>query len=123
MTKRYQEPVGSLIYLEQLTRPDLSYPTNLLGQHMAKPNLFHWNLAKKVLRYLLGTTGYSLVYRKADALQLISHCDADFANSEKRYSQSGYINYLNYISSPISWSSRRQRLVARSTTEAEYISI
>ena len=50
MTKRYQELVGSLIYLEQCTRPHLSYPTNLLGQFMSRPNKFHWELAKKCWR-------------------------------------------------------------------------
>ena len=123
MTKRYQELVGSLIYLEQCTRPDLSYPTNLLGQYMSRPTEYHWELAKKVLKYLKGTTHYSLVYCKDESLELIAHCDADFANSEQRYSHSGYITYLNNNSSPISWSSRKQKLVARSMTEVEYISL
>ena len=75
MTTRYQELVGSLIYLEQIqcTRPDLSNPTNLLGQSMSKPNQFYWEVARMVLKYLLGTTHYSLIYCKCDKLKLIAH--------------------------------------------------
>ena len=112
-----------LIYLEQVNKLDFSYQTDLMGQHMAKSNIFHRELAKKVLNYLVGTTGYSLVYHKPVKLQLIAHCDAVFPNSEKRYIQSGYINYLSHINLTISWNSCRQRLVARSSTEVEYISI
>ena len=63
------------------------------------------------------------MYCKDESLELIAHCDADFANSDRRYSHSGYITYLNNNSSPISWSSRKQKLVARSSTESEYISL
>ena len=71
----------------------------------------------------LWTTHYSLVYCKDESLELTAHCDADFANSDGSYSHSGYITYLNNTSSPISWSSRKQKLVARSSTESEYISL
>ena len=123
MTTKYRELVGSLIYLEQITRPDISYATNLLGQQMSKPTQFHWNMGKKVLRYLKKTTDYSITYSKANALQLYAFSDADWAESMDRKSQSGYITYLAPNNSPISWSSRKQNLVARSTTEAEYIAL
>ena len=67
-----------LIYLEHIDRPVFSYQTDVLGQHMAKSNIFHRELVKKVLNFLVGTTGYSLVYQKPDKLQLVAYCDADF---------------------------------------------
>ena len=122
--KKYRELVGSLIYLEQVTRPDLSYVTNLLGQQMADPTEFHWKMGLKVLRYLKGTQGFTLNYRKADLVQLTCYADADWGNNAlDRKSQSGYLCYLHENSSPVSWSSRKQNLVATSTCNAEYVAL
>ena len=122
-TTKYRELVGSLIYLEQVTRPDLSYIVNILGQHMHEPTSAHWNLGTKVLKYLKYSKDFSINYFKSEELKLFGYCDADYANMPNRKSQSGYIFYLNSLSSPISWSSRKQRLVATSTTNAEYIAL
>ena len=122
--KRYRELVGSLIYLEQVTRPDISYVTNLLGQQMANPTEFHWKMGLKVLRYLKGTQYFTLNYRRADLVQLTCYADADWGNNAlDRKSQTGYLNYLHENSSPISWSSRKQNLVATSTCNAEYVAL
>ena len=121
--KKYRELVGSLIYLEQVTRPDISFVTNILGQQMANPTQFHWELGLKTLRYLKGTQGFTLNYRRADSMQLTCFADADWGNGLDRKSQSGYLCYLNTNSSPISWSSRKQNLVATSTCNAEYVAL
>ena len=124
MTTRYRELVGSLIYLEQCTRPDIAVATNILGQQMAHPTKYHWEVGKKVIRYLKNSINYSISYRKADKLELNAHSDADWANDvSERKSQSGYLTYLSPASSPISWSSRKQSLLANSTTYAEYIAM
>ena len=123
-TTRYRELVGSLIYLEQTTRPDLSIATNILGQQMAHPTQFHWNTGKKVLRYLLYSQNHSLTYRKTESLCLFAYSDADFANETRgRKSQSGYITFLSPTNSPISWASRKQGLCTDSTTYAEYVAM
>merc|ERR1711888_52284 len=121
--KKYRELVGSLIYLEQVTRPDISFVTNILGQQMANPTQFHWDLGLKTLRYLKGTQGFTLNYRRADSMQLTYFADADWGNGLDRKSQSGYLCYLHENSSPISWSSRKQNLVATSTCNAEYVAL
>ena len=77
----------------------------------------------KVLRYIKGSLDFSLDYHKSEILNLFGFTDADWANSPCRRSQTGYIYYLNDNSSPISWSSRKQRLVATSTTNAEYVAL
>ena len=120
---KYRELVGSLIYLQQVTRPDISFITNILGQQMSKPTKFHWELGLKTLRYLKGTINFTLVYRKADKIELTGYADADWGNGTDRKSQSGYCFYLSSNSSPISWSSRKQNLVATSTCDAEYVSL
>ena len=121
--KKYRELVGSLIYLEQVSRPDISFVTNILGQQMANPTLFHWRMGLRVLQYLKGTINFTLNYRKAIPAQLTCFADADWGNAQDRKSQSGYMCYLHRDSSPVSWSSRKQNLVATSTCNSEYIAL
>ena len=122
---KYRELVGSLIYLQQVTRPDLSFAVNLLGQNMASPRRIHWEQGLNVLRYLRGTIGFSLQYRKfdIDKVKLIGYADADWANAPDRKSMSGFCFKLASNSSMISWASRKQSTVATSTTESEYIAL
>ena len=122
-TTRYRELVGSLIYLEQITRPDISFIVNILGQQMHQPNMAHWKMGLKVLRYLNGTSNFYLNYYPAENLELTIFGDADWANGVDRKSQNGYVAFLSDNSSPISWSSRKQSLVATSTTNAEYVAM
>ena len=123
-TTKYRELVGSLIYLEQITRPDISFIVNILGQQMHSPSKAHWNLGVRVLKYLKGTQNYCLNYYESVHLELTLFGDADWANdTQDRKSQTGYCAYLSDISSPISWSSRKQQLVATSTTNAEYVAL
>ena len=62
-TRIYQQIVGSLIYLSNGTRLDLSYPVGQLARHMADPLILHLRLAKQVLRYLNRTKGLGIRYR------------------------------------------------------------
>ena len=122
-TTRYRELVGSLIYLEQITRPDISFIVNILGQQMHSPTEFHWRMGLKVLKYLKGTINFSINYHQSDHLELTVFGDADWASGLDRKSQNGYCAFLSDTSSPISWSSRKQELVASSTTNAEYVAL
>ena len=90
---------------------------------MANPTLFHWRMGLRVLQYLKGTINFHLNYRKAIPAQLTCFADADWGNAQDRKSQSGYMCYLHQNSSPISWSSRKQNLVATSTCNSEYIAL
>ena len=120
---KYRELVGSLIYLQQVTRPELSFIVNILGQNMANPNQFHWELGLKALRYLRGTIDFKLNYNKVDNMSLIGYADADWGNAPDRRSMSGYCFYFAHNSSPISWASRKQSLVATSTCNAEFVAL
>ncbi|XP_033131783.1 uncharacterized protein LOC103828783 [Brassica rapa] len=115
---QYRSVVGSLQYLA-FTRPDISYAVARLSQFMHKPTGDHWQAAKRVLRYLSGTRSHGIFLHKKTPLTLHSFSDADWAGDTDDYvSTNRYIIYLGQ--NPISWSSKKQKGVARSSTEAEY---
>ncbi|KAJ8717783.1 hypothetical protein PYW07_005713 [Mythimna separata] len=119
----YQEIIGCLLYISQVTRPDISFVVNMLSKYNCKPETQHWVALKRVMRYLKGTQDYRLTY-KQNSEETMAHgfCDADWATSEDdRRSCTGYA--FVFQGGSISWNSRRQPTVALSTTEAEYMSL
>ena len=121
----YQSVIGSLMYAVTGTRPDLAHTVTLLSQFSSRPNEVHLQAAKRVLRYLRGTADWNLHYpKKADdtTLRLLCYSDASFAsNLDDRRSFSGYVTKLGEAT--VSWSSKKQKSVAVSTTEAEYMAM
>ncbi|KAG7570487.1 Integrase catalytic core [Arabidopsis thaliana x Arabidopsis arenosa] len=114
----YRSLVGSLQYLA-FTRPDISYAVNRLSQFIHKPTHEHWHAAKRVLRYLAGTITHGIYFHASSPTTLHAYSDADWAGDSEDYvSTNGYLTYLGR--NPVSWSSKKQRGVARSSTEAEY---
>lgn len=114
----YRRVVGSLQYLA-LTRPDVSYAVNRLSQFMHRPTEDHWNAVKRVLRYLSGTLSHGIFLKKQTRPLLHAFSDADWAGDTDDYvSTNGFIVYLG--TQPLSWTSKKQKGVARSSTEAEY---
>ncbi|KAH9667906.1 hypothetical protein KPL70_021226 [Citrus sinensis] len=117
----YASIVGSLMYAQVCTRPDIAYVVGMLGRYQSNPGLDHWRAAKKALRYLQRTKDYMLTYRRSDQLEVIGYSDSDFAGcSDTRKSTSGYVFLL--AEGAISWRSAKQSLIATSTTEAEFVS-
>lgn len=113
--------VGSLQYL-CLTRPDIAFAVNRLSQFMHSPTTLHLEAAKRVLRYLAGTPHKGLFFARNTPLTLHAYSDSDWAGDHDDYTSTGaYIVYLG--KQPISWSSRKMKGVARSSTEAEYRSL
>lgn len=119
----YQEIIGCLLYISQVTRPDISFVINMLSKYNSKPEMQHWLALKRVMRYLKGTQDYRLSYKQMpEETQIHGYCDADWASSsDDRRSCTGY-TFL-FQGGTISWNSRRQPTVALSTTEAEYMSL
>lgn len=115
---KYRSIVGALLYVT-LTRPYITFAVNKVCQFMQSPREDHWQAVKRILRYLKHTTDLGLLIRPSSNLQLHAFSDADWAGCpDDRRSTSGYAIYMG--SSLISWSARKQRTVARSSTEAEY---
>ncbi|CAH2104034.1 unnamed protein product [Euphydryas editha] len=117
----YQQLVGSLMYLSVLTRPDISFSISFLSQFNTCYNETHWKHLKRLLRYLKKTKKYGLVYRKDDT-NLHGFVDADWASCTiDRRSYTGYSFIL--AGCVISYESKKQRTVALSSTEAEYMAL
>ena len=120
----YQQIIGSLMYLVTGTRPDLAYTVSRLAQYGSKPTIEHVGAAKRVLRYLKGTRNASLTFQRslANEWKIDGYSDADYANDrDDRMSYSGYVFMLGQ--STICWRSRKQRCVATSTSEAEFLAL
>ncbi|XP_050890858.1 secreted RxLR effector protein 161 [Lathyrus oleraceus] len=115
----FKQLIGSMMYLTA-TSPDIMYAVSLLSRYMSRPTEVHHSAAKRILRYLQGTTTFGILYRRGGSHELISFTDNDYAGSmEDRRSTSNYVFMLS--GEAVTWSSRKQPIVTLSTTEAEFI--
>jgi hypothetical protein len=119
-TTMYRSIVGSLRYLVH-TRPDLAYSVGIVSRFMENPTTEHMSAVKKILRYVKGTINLGCTYKKGkEGLILHGYSDSDMAGDvDDRKSTSGMVFYLG--PNPISWNSQKQKVVALSSCEAEYI--
>ena len=117
----YQQAIGCLTYVSVCTRPDIAVAVSVLSQFMSQPSEDHWSGVKRIFRYIKGTLNYGLKFAGSD-LTLKGYSDADWAGDpDTRRSTSGYLFKIGDAS--VSWSSKRQATVAKSSTEAEYVSL
>ena len=122
--REYQSAIGSLIYASIATRPDLSSAVGVLSQFMSNPGPEHWTGVKRIFRYIKGTIDYGLKFKASndDKINLYGFADADWAGDvTTRKSTSGYV--FQVAGATISWKTKRQSVVALSSTEAEYVSL
>ena len=116
---RYQSLVGSLLYINRMTRPDISLHVNLLGRRTSKPSQDNLRTARALVEYLALTIDEGLTIRKGNhEAQIALSADASYGGENSR-SQSGSLTIL--YGTPMMWSSGRQDVVSMSITEAEYI--
>ena len=120
--KLYQSAIGSLLYLANVTRPDIAQAVHKMAQFSAQPTVEHWKLVKRILRYVQGTKGIGLLYTTDQDSSLVVYSDADYAGDvNDRKSTSGFVFLKN--GAAISWRSKKQSVVAQSTAEAEYVAL
>jgi len=118
----YRSAIGALMYLMVGTRPDLAAAVGVLSQFAADPCPTHWQALKRVFRYLQATSTHGIRFSGSGDGDLIGYSDADWAGDiDTRRSTSGYVFLLN--GGCISWRSKKQRTVALSSTEAEYMAL
>jgi hypothetical protein len=125
----YQSIIGSIMYLMIGTRPDLAFTVSKLSRFLKAPKHSHRSAAIHALRYIATTKGCRLKYAAASQVDnsdpfksIECYCDSDYASDlDKRRSTSGYA--VLFHGGAISWYSKRQSVVAQSSTEAEYIAL
>ncbi|XP_048443305.1 uncharacterized mitochondrial protein AtMg00810-like [Pyrus x bretschneideri] len=114
----YRSLVGSLQYLT-FTRLDIAYAVNSVYQFISSPTEVHFAFVKRILRYLQGTIHHGVLYSSDMVLDLNAFLDSDWAaDLNTRRSVTGYAVFLG--NNPISWQSKRQNSVSKSSTEVEY---
>jgi histone deacetylase 1/2 len=114
----YRSVAGALQYLT-ITRPKIAYAVQQACLHMHDPHDVHWNIIKRILRYVRGTTEHGVLLRASPSTALTAYTDADWAGCpDTRRSTSGFCIFLG--DALVSWSSKRQAVVSRSSAEAEY---
>ncbi|KAE8695859.1 U-box domain-containing protein 31 [Hibiscus syriacus] len=117
----YASTIGSLMYAMVCTRPDIAHAVGAVSRYMNNPGKVHWEAVKWILRYLRGTTNKALCFKGGDTI-LTGYVDADLAgNVDIRRSTTGYVYTLG--GTAVSWVSQLQKIVALSTTEAEYVAV
>jgi hypothetical protein len=115
---KYRSIVGALQYLT-LTRPDLAYPVNKVCQFLHSPTIEHMTAVKRILRYLKHTLDIGLKFTKSSSMLVSAFSDSYWAgDGDDRRSTRGFAVYLGR--NLVSWSTRKQPTVSRSSTKAEY---
>jgi hypothetical protein len=124
--KLYQSLIGRINYLATQTRCDIAFTASILSRFLVNPAPAHIRSAKRVLQYLKGTMMHGITlgglkYGPHD-LDIRLYTDSDYAGDRHTYrSTSGYVSFM--AGGPVSWQSKRQSVVAQSSTEAEYIAM
>jgi hypothetical protein len=115
----FKSLVGSLRYLT-CTRPDILYAVGVVSRYMENPTTTHLKAAKRILRYIKGTTNLGLYYSVSDDYKLVGYSDSDWGGDvDDRKSTSGFVFYIG--NTAFTWMSKKQPIVTLSTCEAEYV--
>jgi len=116
----YHEAVGLLMYAALGTCPDVAFAVQTVSRFSTKPGSTHWEAVKRIFRYLKGMTDLWLTYG-ISKMDLTGYADADGSMAEDRHAISGYAFMIH--GGAVSWSAKRQEIIALLTTEAEYVAI
>jgi len=119
---KFQQVIGSLLYIMLGTCPDIAFAVTKLLQFAANPSKDHLVKALYICCYLIGTSDYRIIYNGRKQRGFIAYADSNWASDiHTRRSTTSYMVML--ASGVISWNTRVQKTVALSSTEAEYMSL
>jgi hypothetical protein len=120
--KPYRPILGSVMWGQLATHPDLSFLVSLLSCFQANPRIEHWKVLMHVVGYVKNTVDYGLTYLRDRDISSTAFADADYGGCRDTHrSTSGYVFIMS--GGPVTWSSKRQATVALSTIEAKYVAI
>ena len=120
--KPYRPILGTVMWGQLATRPDLSFTVSLLARFQSNPGKEHWNALMHVVGYIKNTLNLGITYSRDYDLSPYAFVDSDYGGcKDTRRSTSGYIFMM--AGGAVSWSSKRQATVALSTVEAEYVAM
>ena len=115
----YASAMGNLMYAMLCTRPDIYFVVGMVSRYQSNHGPVHWTAIKHILKYLRRTKDYMLMYG-GDELIPIGYIDFDvMSDKDMRKSTSGHIFTLE--GGAVSWRSIKQKCIASSTIEAEYV--
>jgi len=118
----YASAVGSLMYAMVCRRPDLAHAVSVVSRFMGESGKEHWQAAKRIFRFLGGTSNVGLIYGGDTQCLVIGYSDSNYAGDvDSRRSMTGYVFTLG--GSVVSWKATLQPIVTLSTTEAEYMAL
>ena len=117
----FRSLVGSLLYLDEQTRPDIMWITNVLSRFMNDPTVEHFNAGKLVLRYLQHIETLRLFFPSISNSTLVGGTDADWSGDvNDRRSTTGYYFKLGDSGGSLSWRVKKQPTMSLSSCEVEY---
>ena len=120
--KLYHSILGSVMWGQLATRPDLSFSVSLLARFQANPGVDHWNTLMHIIGYIKNTLDCGLTYSHDADLSPHVYVDADYGGCRDTHrSTLGYVFLM--AGGPVTWSSKRQATVALSTVEAKYVAM
>ncbi|SJL16287.1 uncharacterized protein ARMOST_19807 [Armillaria ostoyae] len=120
--KPYHQVLGSMMWGQLATRPDLVYIVSLLSRFQNHPGLAHWNLLMHVIGYIKMIMDYEIIYTQGKSLKPMGFIDADYGGcKDMMRSTLGYVFMM--AGGPILWSAKCQATVALSTVKAEFVSL
>ncbi|XP_065368776.1 uncharacterized protein LOC135961209 [Calliphora vicina] len=119
----YREVIGRIMYIMLCSRPDMCYAISELSRYQESPTIVYWQGVKRLVRYLKSSLNMELLYKKnVSELPLVGFDDADYAADERtRKSTSGYL--FKVFGNTVTLTSKKQQVIACSTTEAEYLAL
>ncbi|TIB94943.1 hypothetical protein E3Q17_04423 [Wallemia mellicola] len=124
-SKPYAQAIGKLNWIAQASRPDIAFATSMCGRYTQNPGIKHWNAVRQIYGYLKNTIDTKIEFKKQmNPLNgyCKGHVDADYAGYWDTARSTTDCVYT-YSGGAIAWTSKRQKCVATSTGEAEYMAI